>query len=157
MIFDAIVVIFTIGALITGFRNGLVTTILRGAFFIVGGIAGMYFVIQKNQSGWLIIAILVGAYLGALLGALIAKTLKVSLIRGPLRLIDSLLGSALEVTKYLLFFFIIGTILLWAPWPTGQNQIAESKVYLQLNKHAPKIVSELRRQVEQAIKTNLRP
>jgi hypothetical protein len=26
--------------------------------------------------------------------------------------------------------------MLWAPWASGQNQISESKVYLQINKHA---------------------
>ena len=157
MIFDLIFALVALGALFTGFKNGLVKTILRGVFFVAGAIAAVYFVIEKNQSGWLILAIIAGAYAGAFLGTLVAKSLRITIIRGPLRLIDSLGGALLEVTKYVLFFYVIGTILLWAPWATGQNQISESKVYLQINKHAPGILADVRRNIEKALETNLRP
>jgi len=157
MIFDRIFALVALGALFTGFKNGLVKTILRGVFFVAGAIAAVYFVIEKNQSGWLILAIIAGAYAGAFLGTLVAKSLRITIIRGPLRLIDSLGGALLEVTKYVLLFYVIGTIMLWAPWATGQNQIAESKVYLQINKHAPGILADMRRNIEKALETNLRP
>jgi len=134
-----------------------VKTILRGVFFVAGAIAAVYFVIEKNQSGWLILAIIAGAYAGAFLGTLFAKSLRITIIRGPLRLIDSLGGALLEVTKYVLLFYVIGTIMLWAPWASGQNQISESKVYLQINKHAPGILADVRRNIEKALETNLRP
>ena len=157
MIFDLIFALVALGALFTGFKNGLVKTILRGVFFVAGAIAAVYFVIEKNQSGWLILAIIAGAYAGAFLGTLIAKSLRITIIRGPLRFIDSLGGALLEVTKYVLLFYVIGTIMLWAPWATGQNQISESKVYLQINKHAPGILADVRRNIEKALETNLRP
>jgi Colicin V production protein len=157
MIFDLIFLLVALGALFTGFKNGLVKTILRGVFFVAGAIAAVYFVIEKNQSGWLILAIIAGAYAGAFLGTLVAKSLRITIIRGPLRLIDSLGGALLEVTKYVLLFYVIGTILLWAPWASGQNQISESKVYLQINKHAPGILADVRRNIEKALETNLRP
>ena len=157
MIFDLIFALVALGALFTGFKNGLVKTILRGVFFVAGAIAAVYFVIEKNQSGWLILAIIAGAYAGAFLGTLVAKSLRITIIRGPLRFIDSLGGALLEVTKYVLLFYVIGTIMLWAPWTTGQNQISESKVYLQINKHAPGILADVRRNIEKALETNLRP
>lgn len=157
MIFDLIFILIAIGAFYTGFKNGLVVTILRGVFFIVGATAAVYFLIDKNQSGWLILAIIAGAYAGAFVGKLIAQLLRVTIIRGPLRFVDSLLGSVLEITKYLVLFYIIGTILLWAPWSAGQNQVSESKVYLQINKHAPGVLAELRRNIEQGLETNLHP
>ena len=157
MIFDLIFALVALGALFTGFKNGLVKTILRGVFFVAGAIAAVYFVIEKNQSGWLILAIIAGAYAGAFLGTLVAKSLRITIIRGPLRFIDSLGGALLEITKYVLLFYVIGTILLWAPWASGQNQISESKVYLQINKHAPGILADVRRNIEKAIEINLRP
>ena len=93
MIFDLIFALVALGALFTGFKNGLVKTILRGVFFVAGAIAAVYFVIEKNQSGWLILAIIAGAYAGAFLGTLVAKSLRITIIRGPLRLIDSLGGA----------------------------------------------------------------
>lgn len=151
MTFDLIVGLFGIGALITGYKNGLLTTILRAVFFIAGGVAAMYLVVKYDQSGWLIAAIIVGAYASAWIGTRVAKTLKVTIFRGPLRFLDSVLGAIFEVGKYVILFYVIGTILLWAPWPTGQNAVAESKFYLQVSDHAPGVITEIRRAVEKAL------
>jgi hypothetical protein len=151
MIFDAIFAIVAVVALITGFKNGLVTTILRTAFFIAGGVAAMYFVVKYDQSGWLIVAIIVGAYAAAWVGTQIAKSLRFTVIRGPLRIVDSLAGAVFEVGKYVLLFYVIGTILLWAPWATGQNAMSESKLYLQVNNHAPGLIADVRHQIEKAL------
>ena len=156
MIFDLLFLGFAIAALVTGYKNGLIKTILRGVLFIAGGIAAMYFVVERNQSGWLIVAIIAGAYAGAFVGTIVAKSLRLTIVRGPLRLADSLLGAALEVSKYVLLFFIVGTILVYTPWDTGKSQVAESKVYTELNKRAPALFSEIRKQVEQALEVNLR-
>lgn len=151
MIFDLLVGFIVIGAFINGYKNGLVTTIVRTAFFIIGGVAAMHFVVERDQSGWLIVAIIAGAYAGAWVGTLIAKTLKFSLIRGPFRIIDSVLGAGLEVCKYVVLFYVIGTILLWAPWSAGQNAVSESKFYLKVDKHAPGVISDIRHQVEKLL------
>jgi hypothetical protein len=156
MIFDLLFLGFALAALVTGYKNGLIKTILRGALFIAGGIAAMYFVVERNQSGWLIVAIIAGAYAGAFVGTIVAKSLRLTIVRGPLRLADSLLGAALEVSKYVLLFFIVGTILVYTPWDTGKSQVAESKVYTELNKRAPALFSEIRKQVEEALEANLR-
>ena len=151
MIFDVVFGFIALGALFNGYKNGLLTTIIRTAFFIAGGIAAMHFVVNSNQSGWLIVAIITGAYAAVWVGTQLAKTLKFTLIRGPLRFIDSLLGAALEVGKYVLLFYVIGTILLWAPWSAGQNTVSESKFYLQVDKHAPGVIADVRSQIEKLL------
>ena len=151
MIFDLVFSFIALGALFTGYKNGLLTTIIRTAFFIAGAIGSMYLVVQYNKTGWLILAIVTGAYAAAFVGTQIAKTIKVTLIRGPLKWLDSVLGAIFEVGKYVILFYIIGTILLWAPWTAGQNDLAESKVYLQLNNHAPAALSALHKEVEKLL------
>jgi uncharacterized membrane protein required for colicin V production len=151
MIFDGIFAFIALGALITGYKNGLVTTLFRMAFFIAGAIAAMYFVVQYNKSGWLIAAIVTGAYAAAWVGTQIAKTLKLTIIRGPLRWVDSLAGAIFEVAKYVLLFYVIGTIILWSPWSDGQNDLAKSKVYLQINNHAPAVLAEVQKEVEKLL------
>ena len=151
MIFDLLFSLIALGAFITGYKHGLVTTIIRTAFFIAGGIAAMYWVIQYNKTGWLIAAIVLGAYAAAFVGSQIAKALKVTVIRGPLRWIDSAAGALFEVSKYVVLFYVIGTILLWAPWSAGQNSVAASKVYLQIDKHAPAFITEVRERVEKLL------
>jgi len=151
MIFDAIFALVAFGALFNGYKNGLLTTILRTAFFLIGGVTAMYLVVKYDQSGWLILAIIVGAYAAAWVGTQIAKALKFTLIRGPLRFLDSVLGAILEVSKYVILFYVVGTILLWAPWVSGQNAVSESKIYLQINKHAPALITDIRHRVEKAL------
>lgn len=151
MIFDIIFSIIALGALFTGYKNGLVTTILRTVFFIAGAIGAMYLIVEYNKTGWLIVAIIVGAYASAWVGTQIAKTLRFTLIRGPLRWIDSLAGAIFEVAKYVILFYIIGTILLWSPWTPGQNDLSKSKVYLQIDTHAPSVLNALQTKVEKLL------
>lgn len=148
MIFDIVISLVAAGALYTGYKNGLITTLLRTAFFIAGGVAAMYFVVKFDQSGWLILAIIAGAYAAAWVGTQIAKSLRFTIIRGPLRFIDSLAGSIFEVGKYVLLFYVVGTILLWAPWAPGQNAVSESTFYLQVNSHAPGLIEDFRHWIE---------
>lgn len=148
MIFDIALTLMVVGAFITGYRNGLVTTLLRTVFFIAGGIAGMYLVVQYNKSGWLIAAIIGGAYAAAFVGTMAAKALKVTLIRGPLRWIDNAAGALFESAKYLLLFYVIGTILLWAPWAPGQNSVSESVLFNKIDTYAPSLITEVRNRVE---------
>ena len=151
MIFDLVFTVIALGALFTGYKNGLLTTIIRTTFFIAGAIASLYLVVHYNKTGWLILAIVTGAYAAAFIGTQIAKTIKFTLIRGPLRWLDSWLGAIFEVGKYVILFYIIGTILLWAPWSAGQNDLSRSKVYLQLDSHAPALLSTLRTEVEKLL------
>ena len=151
MIFDLIFSIVTLGAIYTGYKNGLVTTLLQTAFFIAGGIAGMYFVVQYNKSGWLIVAIIGGAYAAAWVGSKIAATLRLTIIRGPLKFLDNVAGAIFEVAKYVLLFYVVGTILLWAPWSPGQNTVSESKVYLSINSHAPAVLATVRKEIEKQL------
>ena len=151
MIFDLIFALVAIGAFFNGYKNGLGRTIIRAVFFVAGGVGAMYLVVAYDQSGWLIIAILLGAYVAAFVGTMIAKALKLTVIRGPLRLADSLMGSAFEVGKYVLLFYVIGTILLWAPWPAGQNSVSESRFYLQVSNHAPTVITDIKKEVEKVL------
>ena len=151
MIFDIIFVVIALGALFTGYKNGLIITIVRSVFFIGGAIAAMYLDVEYEKTGWLIAAIIGGAYAAAWIGTQIAKSIKVTLIRGPLRWIDSTAGAIFEVSKYVILFYIVGTILLWAPWSAGQNSVAESKVYLQIDTRAPGVISALRSEIEKLL------
>lgn len=151
MIFDIIFVVIALGALFTGYKNGLIITIVRSVFFIGGAIAAMYLVVEYEKTGWLIAAIIGGAYAAAWIGTQIAKSIKVTLIRGPLRWIDSTAGAIFEVSKYVILFYIIGTILLWAPWSAGQNSVAESKVYLKISTYAPGLLEDLKGEVEKRL------
>ncbi len=148
MIFDVVVGVAALAAIISGVRDGFIRSLLRTAGYIAGAIAGLYLALQYNQSAWVILANFFGAGVGSWLGAIIAKALKLTIIRGPFAWLNSLAGAALEAVKVIVLSYLIGTVLLWAPWTTGQNDIAESKIYLQMSNHAPSILNDLREKVE---------
>lgn len=148
MIFDVIVGICAVAAFASGYRDGFIRSLLRTAGYIAGAIAGLYFALQYNQSAWVILAILAGAGLGSLLGRAVAKALKATIIRGPLAWVNSLAGAALELAKVLVVSYLIGTVLLWSPWATGQNDLSKSKIYLEMSKHAPNVIEKIKEEVE---------
>ena len=151
MIFDIIFSIIALGALFNGYKNGLFTTLIRTAFFIAGAVAAMYFVVQYNKTGWLIVAIITGAYAAAWVGTQLAKSIKFTLFHGPLRWIDSWAGAVFEVAKYVLLFYVIGTVIVWSPWTSGQNDLAKSKIYLKINTYAPGLLLDFKHEIEKKL------
>lgn len=148
MIFDVVAVVVLVLAIVSGYRDGFIKSLLRSIGYIAGAIGGLYLALQYNKSAWVILAIIVGATVGTWLGSVAAKALKVTIVRGPLAWINSLVGALLDGAKVIIVIYLVGTVLLWAPWPTGQNLVSESKVYLEINTYAPSIIQELKDQIE---------
>jgi len=151
MIFDAIVLLALVAQTISGFREGFLKSILKTIGYIAGAIGGLYLAVQYDQSAWVILAIFLGAGIGTLLGGLIAKALKLTILRGPLGWINSMIGALLGALKVALLTYIVGTVLLIAPWPTGQNAVSASKIYNKLDMYAPQVISDLRIRIEDLI------
>lgn len=148
MIFDIVAIIALVLAIVSGYRDGFIKSLLRSIGYVAGAIGGLYLALQYNQSVWVILAIILGAVLGTWLGSVIAKALKITIVRGPLAWINSLVGALLDGAKVIIVIYLVGTVLLWAPWSTGQNTVSESKVYLEINTYAPSIIVELKKQIE---------
>ena len=151
MIFDAIVLLALVAQTISGFREGFLKSILKTVGYIAGAIGGLYLAVQYDQSAWVILAIFVGAGIGSFLGSVIAKALKFTILRGPLGWINSMIGGLLGALKIALLTYIVGTVLLIAPWPTGQNTVSASKIYNKLDIYAPQALSDLRDRIEDLI------
>jgi len=153
MIFDIVAVIALVLAIVSGYRDGFIKSLLRSVGYLAGAIGGLYLALKYNQSAWVILAILAGAVVGTWLGSLIAKALKITIVRGPLAWINSLVGALLDGAKVIIVIYLVGTVLLWAPWATGQNFVSESKVYLELNTYAPSVIMELKERIELKFKS----
>lgn len=151
MIFDAIVLLALVAQTVSGFKEGFIKSILKTVGYIAGAIGGLYLAVQYDQSAWVIVAIFLGAGIGSFLGAGIAKALKLTILRGPLGWINSMIGALLGALKIALLTYIVGTVLLIAPWPTGQNAVSASKIYNKLDIYAPQAVSDLRKKIEDLI------
>lgn len=151
MIFDIVAIIALVLAIVSGYRDGFIKSLLRSTGYVAGAIGGLYLALQYDQSAWVILAIFAGAALGTLAGSIIAKALKLTIVRGPLAWINSLTGALLDGAKVVILIYLVGTVLIWAPWSTGQNSMAESKVYLEINEYAPALLTEVRERVEEIL------
>lgn len=147
MIFDFIVIAIFFFEVKSGFADGFMKSLLKTIGYIAGAIGGLYLALQYDHSGWVIFAIFFGAGLGTWVGSILAKVLKLTVLHGPLAWINSWAGALLHGLKIAILAYVVGTVLLWAPWPTGQNAIAESKVYLRLNTYAPSILGNLQSEI----------
>lgn len=147
MIFDLIVIAIFFFEVKSGFQDGFMKSLLKTIGYIAGAVGGLYFALQYNHSGWVIFAILIGAGIGSWVGSIVAKALKLTVLRGPLAWINSWAGALLHGLKVAVLAYVVGTVLLWAPWAAGQNAIAESKVYLKLNSYAPSILENLQDEI----------
>lgn len=156
MIFDVLVSLIALASVISGYREGFIKSLLKTAGYIAGAITGLYFAIQYDKSAWVILAIFLGAGVGSFLGQLIAKALKLTIIRGPLAWINSLAGAALGGAKIALLAYLVGTVLILAPWNAGNKALQESAIYPKLEKYAPQQILDLKVRVEEAITNPLK-
>ena len=147
MVFDIIVLAVLFFEIKSGLHEGFMKSLLKTIGYIAGAIAGLYFALQYDHSGWVIFAIFFGAGIGTWAGALLARALKLTVLRGPFAWINSLAGAMLHGAKVLVLAYLIGTVLLWAPWSEGQNAISESKVYLKMNTYAPSMFKDFREEI----------
>ena len=148
MIFDIVAVVVLVLAIVGGYRDGFLKSLLRSIGYIAGAVGGLYLALEYNKSAWVVLAIIIGATAGTWLGSVVAKALRITIVRGPLAWFNSLIGALLNGAKVVIVIYLIGTVLLWAPWSTGQNLVSESKVYLEINSYAPSIIEELKEQIE---------
>lgn len=148
MIFDIVAVVVLVLAIVGGYRDGFLKSLLRSIGYIAGAVGGLYLALEYNKSAWVVLAIIIGATAGTWLGSVVAKALRITIVRGPLAWFNSLIGALLNGAKVVIVIYLVGTVLLWAPWSTGQNLVSESKVYLEINSYAPSVIEELKEQIE---------
>jgi uncharacterized membrane protein required for colicin V production len=88
----------------------------------------------------------------------LTKGLKATIIRGPLAFIDQIAGAALHLVRTIIFIFLIGAILTWAPWQSGKDAIAGSDLYSKIENNLPGVVTTIKDEVQEKLEgINLRP
>ena len=148
------VALLAIGAafLISGYRAGFLKTLFGLIGYLGGGILGFYFAFN-NLTGLehlgvtvfgSILAIILGAIVGKMIGEKIAQLLRATIIRGPLRWLDSLLGAALELIRFTIISYIVLALLMFSPWSTVRHAIESSRVFAKMEAQLPEIITDLR-------------
>lgn len=152
MIVDVILLALAVLAGISGYRAGLLKSLFSLIGYLAGGIFGFYLALN-NLTGlehlWntvlgSIVAIIGCALIGRFLGRKIAKLLRATIFRGPLGLLDSLLGSALELLRFAVISFIVLSLLQLSPSATVRSAIDSSSIFLKVENALPALITDFK-------------
>jgi len=158
-VLDLAVILTLLISGVSGYRLGLLQSLFKAAGYIVGGLLGIYLALNyleqfESKSIKLVltlILILLTAisleYILAKVGALLHK----GLLFASVKLLDSLLGTLLALVKNLIIFYLIATVLLFSTFKQPVNYINDSYTYSYLDKHLPKIFTDLKGEVDKFI------
>ena len=138
-------------AFVRGYRAGFLSTIFRAIGFIGGGLGGLYLGIaylHKYSSGvlkffLLFVAIAIMASVGEFLFKKFAELFHNTLLFGPFKWADSLLGAAFSVLRTLIMLVVIGHLLLITPWGWAVHEIPTSKIYKQIDSYSPALIKQI--------------
>jgi uncharacterized membrane protein required for colicin V production len=155
--FDYLILILLAISAFSGFRAGLIQTIFKTIGYISGGVAGVAFAINYLDSleseiyllGGLILSVIVFALLGEFLLGRIGALFRKALFIPPFKLIDSALGGALSVIKFVVIAYLISTILVASPIALADKYITPSKSYIYADTHLPNVATDLKQEVIQ--------
>ncbi len=158
-ILDLVVILTLLISGVSGFRLGLLQSLFKAAGYILGGLLGIYlalnyleqFASKSIKLALTLILILLSAisleYILGKVGLLIHK----GLLFASVKLLDSLLGALLALLKNLIIFYLIATVLLFSTFKQPVDPIKDSYIYSYLDKHLPKIFTDLKGEVDKLI------
>jgi uncharacterized membrane protein required for colicin V production len=160
--FDYLILILLAISAFSGFKAGLIQTAFKTIGYIAGGVAGVAFAINYLDSleseiyllGGLILSVIVFALLGEFLLGGIGSIFRKALFIPPFKLIDSVLGGALSVIKFVVIAYLISIILVASPIALADKYITPSKSYIYADTHLPKVAADLKQEVIQLFNKN---
>ncbi|MHB1172907.1 MAG: MarP family serine protease [Lacisediminihabitans sp.] len=136
VLLDIVLLLTLVGYLVYGFRSGLVVS-LGGILGIVAGVLAAFFAIPLVagwvvDSAWRVPAVLISALVlvvvGQMLGLAMGRAIRRGLDRTPLRIVDRLLGAALDFVVAALLMSMLAFSIGSLGVPFISQTIASSRV-----------------------------
>ena len=158
--FDLIIAIAIVITAVSGFRNGLLQSIFKTVGYITGGVVGVAIAVEVMskwsntlaKAGGAIILFLLLAIAGEFILGKVGLGFRKALLIAPLKLIDSLLGALLSITRTTFIAYLLALILVATPWSFGDKYIKPSKFYTYTDSHLPKVITDLKIQADKLFK-----
>ena len=155
--FDYLILVLLVISAFSGYKAGLIQTVLKTVGYIAGGVIGVGIAIKYLDSlnsevyllGGLVLSVIIFALLGEFLLGRIGLLFRKALFIPPFKFIDSGLGGALSVIKFGVIAYLISTILVASPIALADKYISPSKSYTYADTHLPKVAMDLKQEVAQ--------
>ena len=158
--FDLIIAAILLITALSGFKNGLLQSIFRTVGYIAGGVIGVAIAVEimskwsntLAKAGGAIILILLLATAGEFILGKVGLGFRKALLIAPLKLIDSILGGLLSIFRTTFIAYLLAAILIATPWSFGDKYIKPSKFYTYTDSHLPKVITDIKLQVDKLFK-----
>jgi uncharacterized membrane protein required for colicin V production len=158
--FDLIVAAILLFTALVGFKNGLIQTLFKAIGYIAGGVLGLAISLEmiKNwqspfaKLGLALLLIFTVATISEYLLGKIGKGVHKSILFGPFKLIDSLLGACLSILRTAVLIYLSAILLIASPWGWADSNIDNSKFYTYIEGHLPKLITDYQPKVEEIFK-----
>ena len=119
--------------------------------YIGGGVLGLAIswnylkdwdgVLQKFSL--LLLAIAIGSAAGQWLLGKFAEFFHKTILFGPFKWLDSLLGAAFSILRTALMAYLIAVICLATPWQWADKNIPDSKIYQKIDAYTPMLIKNV--------------
>ncbi len=158
-ILDLVIILTLLISGVSGYRLGLLQSLFKAAGYIVGGLLGIYLALNYLEQfesksiklALTLILILLTAILLEFISGKVGVLIHKGLLFASVKLLDSLLGTLLALVKNLIIFYLIATVLLFSTFKQPVDYIKDSYIYSYLDKHLPKILTDLKGEVDKLI------
>ena len=158
--FDLILAALLLFTAISGFRIGLIQTLLQTIGYVAGGVLGLVIALEmvKNwqsplaKLGLAILLIFVIASVGQFLLSKVGKGIHKRVLFGPFKLIDSLLGAMLSILRVSVLIYLSSILLIASPWSWADTNIDKSNFHTYIEDHLPNLITDYQPKVEEIFK-----
>ena len=155
--FDYLILILLATSAFSGFKAGLIQTVLKTIGYVAGGVVGVALAINYldslNSEIYLLVGLILSVIIFALSGEFLLGRLgllfRKALFIPPFKLIDSALGGALSAMKFGVIAYLISIILVASPIALADKYITPAKSYTYADTHLPKVAADLKQEVVQ--------
>ena len=155
--FDYLILVLLVISAFSGYKAGLIQTVFITVGYIAGGVIGVAVAIDYLDSlnseiyllGGLVLSVIIFALLGEFLLGRLGLLFRKVLFIPPFKFVDSALGGALSVIKFVVITYLISTILVASPIALADKYITPSKSYTYADTHLPKVAMDLKQEVVQ--------
>jgi uncharacterized membrane protein required for colicin V production len=158
-VLDLLLILTLLISGVSGYRLGLLQSLFKAVGYILGGLLGIYLALNyleqfESKSLKLALTLILILLTAVLLEYVLGKVgvlIHKGLLFAPFKLLDSLLGALLALLKNLIIFYLIATVLLFSTFKQPVDYIKDSYIYSYLDKHLPKIFTDLKGEVDKLI------
>jgi hypothetical protein len=153
---DIVLALLILGAFFHGYRAGFLKSIFSLVGYVGGGVLGLalgwnYLQNWQNIFGkfaLLLLAISIGASSGQWLLSKFAEFFHKTILIGPFKWLDSLLGAAFSILRTALMAYLIAVICLATPWQWADENIPGSKIYQKVDQYTPTLIKNVTEKVK---------